>query len=96
MTSNQNPHDETFDFDDVTIPPVDDLDDKANQDVDVTLPGPTTGEFETLPPDRTTPLESAVGTRVRYFKVRSFLLTNIHSSRSCLRLVFQMIKREVL
>ncbi len=67
MTSNQDPLDETFDFDDVTIPPVDKPDDGANQDDDATLPGPTTGEFETLPPDRAAPLESAVGTRVRYF-----------------------------
>jgi len=67
MTSSPNPHDETLDFDDVTIPPVDNVADRANQDDDVTLKGPTTGEFETLPPDPTAPLESAVGTRVRYF-----------------------------
>ncbi len=67
MTSNQDPLDETFDFDDVTIPPVDNLGDAANQYDDATVQGPTTGAFETLPPDPTAPLASSVGTRVRYF-----------------------------
>jgi len=67
MTSSHDPLDETLDFDDVTIPPVDNIADGVGQDDDVTLKGPTTGEFETLPPDPTAPLESAVGTRVRYF-----------------------------
>ncbi len=67
MTANHDPHDETLDFGDVTIPPVDNVDGGANHDDDATLPGPTTGEFETLPPDPTAPLASAVGTRVRYF-----------------------------
>jgi len=67
MTANHDPLDETFDFDDVTIPPVDNVDDGVSQDDDVTLKGPTTGEFETLAPDPTSPLESAVGTGVRYF-----------------------------
>ncbi len=67
MISNHNPDDETIDFDDVTIPPVDNLGDAANQYDDATLQGPTTGEFETMPPDPTAPLVSSVGTRVRYF-----------------------------
>ena len=67
MTSSSNPDNETLNFDDVTIPPVDNIADGANHDADATLKGPTTGEFETLPPDPTAPLVSAVGTRVRYF-----------------------------
>ena len=67
MTSNHNPHDETFGFDNVTNPRLDNLHDGANQDDDVTLQGPTTGEFETLPPDPTVPVKPSVGTRIRYF-----------------------------
>jgi len=67
MTSNHNPHDETLGFDKVENPRVDNLHDGANQDDDVTLQGPTTGEFETLPPDPTVPVKPSVGTRIRYF-----------------------------
>jgi eukaryotic-like serine/threonine-protein kinase len=67
MTTAPDPENETFDFNDVTIPPANQLDDEATDQDDVTLKGEAGGEFDTIPPDEVSSSAPAVGTKVRYF-----------------------------
>jgi serine/threonine protein kinase len=67
MSAAPEPENETFDFDDVTIPPANQFDGKATGQDDVTLKSEASGECDTIPPDEASSPAPAVGTKGRYF-----------------------------